>query len=118
MAAELAVGDHLLINDGLIELKVKHIENSKIHCVVIEGGLLSDKKGLNRKGGGLAARTLTDKDIADLHTAIQAEVDYVSLSFVKDAEDIRHARKLMEAFGAKSTLLLPKLSARSFGTSY
>ncbi|HHT0593452.1 TPA: pyruvate kinase [Legionella anisa] len=101
LSRELNPGDHLLLNDGLVELQVMSIAHSKIHCSVIEGGVLSDLKGLNRKGGGLAARTMTDKDKRDLHTAIEAEVDYISLSFVKDAEDIRHTRALMTQFGKK-----------------
>ncbi|KTC81056.1 pyruvate kinase [Legionella cherrii] len=105
LARELAPGDHLLLNDGLIELEVKTITGSKIHCIVIEGGTLSDLKGLNRKGGGLAARTMTDKDKRDLHTAIEAEVDYISLSFVKDAEDIRHTRALITEFGKKIPII-------------
>ncbi|WP_392538552.1 pyruvate kinase [Legionella sp. 227] len=105
LARELAPGDHLLLNDGLIELEVKTISGSKIHCIVIEGGILSDLKGLNRKGGGLAARTMTDKDKRDLHTAIEAEVDYISLSFVKDAEDIRHTRALITEFGKKIPII-------------
>ncbi|MDR3441980.1 MAG: pyruvate kinase [Legionella sp.] len=106
---ELAPNDYLLINDGLIELQVNEISGSKIHCTVIEGGILTDLKGLNRKGGGLAARTLTDKDKRDLATAIKAEVDYISLSFVKDAEDIRQARALMHEMGAKKTPIIAKI---------
>ncbi len=109
LSKELATGDYLLLNDGLIELEVSKISGSKIYCTVIEGGVLSDLKGLNRKGGGLAARTLTDKDINDLRIAIQAEVDYVSLSFVKDAEDIRNARVLMKEYGAKATPIIAKI---------
>ncbi|KGP64064.1 pyruvate kinase [Legionella norrlandica] len=109
LAKELNIGDHLLINDGLIELKVTQISESKIHCKVLEGGVLTDLKGLNRKGGGLAARTLTEKDKNDLRTAIEAEVDYISLSFVKDAEDIRHTRALMKEYGAKITPIIAKI---------
>ena len=109
LANELEVGDHLLLNDGLIELKVTQIAAPKIHCIVIEGGVLTDLKGLNRKGGGLAARTLTEKDVKDLRTAIEAEVDYVSLSFVKDAADIRNARALMAEFGAQKTPIIAKI---------
>lgn len=109
LANELSIGDHLLINDGLIELEVIEISGSKIHCKVLEGGILSDLKGLNRKGGGLAARTLTEKDRNDLRTAIEAEVDYISLSFVKDAEDIRHAQALMKEYGAKITPIIAKI---------
>jgi len=109
LANELATGDHLLLNDGLIELEVAKIDHSKIHCKVIEGGVLTDLKGLNRKGGGLAARTLTDKDINDIQTAIKAEVDYICLSFVKDAQDVRNARALLEQFDAKKTLIIAKI---------
>lgn len=109
LAAELNPDDYLLLNDGLIELKVNSISGSKIHCTVIEGGILKDLKGLNKKGGGLAARTLTDKDKRDLKTAIDAEVDYISLSFVKDAEDIRRTRALMQEFGAKKTYIIAKI---------
>ncbi len=109
LASELSIGDHLLINDGLIELEVIEISGSKIHCKVVEGGVLTDLKGLNRKGGGLAARTLTEKDRNDLRTAIEAEVDYISLSFVKDAEDIRQARALMKDYGAKITPIIAKI---------
>lgn len=109
LAKELAVGDFLLINDGLIELEVLRIIDSKIYCKVIEGGILSDKKGLNRKGGGLAARTLTEKDLKDLQTAVKAEVDYISLSFVKDAQDIRHARSLIKELGGKETPIIAKI---------
>lgn len=109
LADELKAGDHLLLNDGVIELAVTRIDNHKIHCLVVEGGVLADLKGLNRKGGGLAARTLTSKDIQDMRTAIEAEVDYISLSFVKDANDIRHARALMNEFGAKETPIIAKI---------
>ncbi|CAM2840865.1 pyruvate kinase [Legionella worsleiensis] len=109
LANELSKGDHLLLNDGLIELEVINIIGSKIYCQVIEGGVLSDLKGLNRKGGGLAARTLTEKDINDLRIAIGAEVDYVSLSFVKDAQDIRNIKALMTQFDAKITPVIAKI---------
>ncbi|HAT9398012.1 pyruvate kinase [Legionella pneumophila] len=109
LANELSISDHLLINDGLIELEVIEISGSKIHCKVVEGGVLTDLKGLNRKGGGLAARTLTEKDRNDLRTAIEAEVDYISLSFVKDAEDIRQARALMKDYGAQITPIIAKI---------
>ncbi|CEG55674.1 pyruvate kinase [Legionella fallonii] len=109
LANELSVGDHLLLNDGVIELEVMQINVHKIHCLVIEGGVLTDLKGLNRKGGGLAARALTEKDIEDMRTAIKAEVDYICLSFVKDAADILHARKLMQEFGALTTPIIAKI---------
>lgn len=109
LAHELIPGDYLLINDGLVELIVNTIQGSKIHCTVIEGGIVTNLKGLNRKGGGLAARTLTDKDKQDLRSAIAAEVDYISLSFVKDAEDIRHARALINEYGSLPIPIIAKI---------
>jgi pyruvate kinase len=109
LAHELILGDHLLLNDGLIELEVKQISGSKIRCLVIEGGLLTDFKGLNRKGGGLAARTLTKKDKQDLCIAIKAEVDYIGLSFVKDAKDIHRARALLNKLGAPKIHIIAKI---------
>lgn len=109
LANELALGDHLLLNDGLIELQVTQINDKKIQCLVIEGGVLSDMKGLNLKGGGLAARALTEKDIADLSTAVEAQVDYISLSFVKDAYDIRQTRNLLTELGAAHTPIIAKI---------
>jgi pyruvate kinase len=106
---ELAPGDSLLLNDGLIELEVLTINASQIHCTVIEGGLLADKKGLNRKGGGLAARTLTEKDKTDLQIAIKAGVDYINLSFVKDANDIHSARALLAQYGAAEMPIIAKI---------
>ena len=109
LANELTVGDFLLLNDGLIELEVTAIDESKIHCQVIEGGVLANLKGLNRKGGGLAARTLTDKDKQDLRIAVDADVDYISLSFVKDAKDIQNARQLMSEMGARRIPIIAKI---------
>lgn len=106
---EVHPGDQLLLNDGLISLQVVRIVNFKIHCVVLEGGELSDRKGLNKKGGGLSARTLTEKDKQDLQTAIAAQVDYISLSFVKDAQDIRQTRLLLAQNNSQQTAIIAKI---------
>jgi pyruvate kinase len=79
-------------------LRVTAITPPQIECLVVEGGRLSNNKGINRKGGGLAARTLTHKDKQDLETAVGLDVDYITLSFVKDATDINHTRKLLAKY--------------------
>ena len=106
---EVKAGDTLLLNDGLIELKVVNVTPPLVVCVVIEGGVLQNNKGLNRKGGGLAARALTAKDKLDMCTAVTAGVDYLSLSFVKDAEDIAEARALLDALGASDLPIIAKI---------
>lgn len=94
LPAECAAGDILLLNDGLIELRVKDVEGSEVRCTVVAGGVLSNNKGLNRKGGGLTAKALTDKDREDVKTAAAMDVDYLALSFPRDAADVDEARAL------------------------
>ncbi len=96
---KVSTEDLLLLDDGLISLKVVSINRDKIHCVVIVGGSLRDNKGLNRLGGGLVSSELSPKSIKDLKTALQANVDYIALSFISKAIDIEVARKQIADFG-------------------
>ena len=92
-------GDVLLLNDGLLELQVDRIEGSRVICTVLVGGTLSDHKGVNRKGGGLSAKALTEKDLNDIITAADMEVDFLALSFPRDADDVNDARRHFQAAG-------------------
>lgn len=96
---EININDILLLDDGRIELKVEKISNSKIISKVIHGGLLYDSKGLNRKGGGLSASAISDKDINDIKVAAEIGVDYLAVSFAREAKDIDMARKLLKEAG-------------------
>ncbi len=89
-------GDCLLLDDGRIELQVDRVDDSRIICTVKTGGELSDKKGINRKGGGLSAAALTVRDHEDLKAAAAMQVDYIAVSFVRHASDIQTARKILE----------------------
>lgn len=93
---DVNVDDILLLDDGRLSFKVKKILGSEIHCTVLVGGELSNHKGINRQGGGLSARALTDKDIKDLHCAVAQTVDYIAISFPRDAADINQARDLIK----------------------
>lgn len=86
-------GDTLLLDDGLLELEVTQVEGTRVHCIVTQGGELSDHKGVNRKGGGLSARALTNKDREDIVTAAEMDVDFLALSFPRDSDDIDDARQ-------------------------
>ena len=88
-------GDTLLLNDGLIVLEVTGVKGTRIDTRVVLGGELSNRKGVNRKGGGISAPALTDKDRADIRFAAQHGLDYLALSFVRDAKDVNEARKLL-----------------------
>lgn len=98
-------GATLLLDDGRIELWVEKVEGAEIHCTVVQGGVVSDNKGINRKGGGLSAAALTEKDIEDIKTAAALKADYLAISFPKTAADIRQARDLLKAAGGKSLIV-------------
>ncbi|MEX0431114.1 pyruvate kinase [Spiribacter insolitus] len=96
---DVAPGDILLLADGLIRLRVERIEGTRIHTTVVVGGMLSDRKGINRLGGGLSVRALTDKDRVDIKLAAELEADYVAVSFPRDGADIDEARSLLRDAG-------------------
>ncbi|HEX7325977.1 MAG TPA: pyruvate kinase [Rhodanobacteraceae bacterium] len=102
---DLHPGDHLLLDDGLVELEVRRIDGAQIHCGVVIGGKLSDRKGLNRKGGGLSLDALSDKDRADIKLAAELNADFLAVSFVRSGEDVREARKLLRAAGGDGRLI-------------
>ncbi|MBC8519796.1 MAG: pyruvate kinase [Gammaproteobacteria bacterium] len=93
---DVSRGDSLLLDDGRIVLWVSEIDERKICCRVTTGGKLSDNKGINLQGGGLSACALTEKDKNDLKIAAKMQADYIAVSFVRSAEDVREARKLLE----------------------
>ncbi|MBI5333452.1 MAG: pyruvate kinase [Burkholderiales bacterium] len=87
-------GDTLLLNDGLIVLTVEDVRGEAVHTRVKIGGELSNNKGINKQGGGLTAPALTAKDMEDIKTAMSVQVDYVAVSFPKNATDMEMARQL------------------------
>jgi len=92
---DVIADDILLLNDGLITLIVKKIDASRVICEVVQGGELSNHKGINKKGGGLTAKALTDKDRDDLIFAVKMDVDYLAISFPRNAQDIHEAQNLI-----------------------
>jgi pyruvate kinase len=105
---DVGPGDILLLNDGLIVLEVTEVDGPRVMTRVVVGGELSNNKGLNRKGGGLSAGALTDKDRADIKTAAKLGVDYLAVSFPRAAEDMREARRLLRDAGG-SGLVVAKI---------
>jgi pyruvate kinase len=95
------VGDILLLDDGRVELEVTAIDNCKIITKVVIGGALSNNKGINRKGGGLSAPALTEKDKRDIKTAALMDVDYLAVSFPRTADDMKLAEKLAKQAGCE-----------------
>ena len=97
LPTDVKPGDVLLLDDGRLVFNVESIEGSRIHCRVIVGGELSNHKGINRQGGGLTAKALTDKDKEDLITAVGLGADYIAISFPRSAADILEAQALIVA---------------------
>src|SRR5690349_8265510 len=97
--------DVLLLDDGLVSLEVIEVGDRTIRCSVLAGGRLSDRKGINRLGGGLTVAALSDKDRADIALTAELEADFLAVSFVKTAEDIEQARALLKAAGGTAALV-------------
>jgi pyruvate kinase len=95
LAADLQPGDAVALDDGFIRLRVDHIEGDTVHTIVEDGGPLSDNKGLNLPGVSITAAAITDKDRRDLPFAVsELGADYIALSFVRSADDVREAKAL------------------------
>ncbi|MEA3291023.1 MAG: pyruvate kinase, partial [Pseudomonadota bacterium] len=90
-------GDTLLLDDGALALWIEEVAGHEITTRVVVGGELSDSKGVNRQGGGLSAAALTEKDREDIRLAVKLGVDYLAVSFARDAGDLELARELMRA---------------------
>lgn len=105
LVRDVVSGDTLLLNDGQIVLTVSDISGSKVHCSVVRGGVLSNRKGLNKQGGGLTADALTDKDRQDIVIAARLDVDFLAVSFVRDADDVHESRRLLRDAGGSGHIV-------------
>lgn len=105
LANDVKADDTLLIDDGKIVLQINSVEGNIIDCKVITGGELSNNKGINLQGGGLSASALTDKDIEDMKHAAAIKVDFIAISFPRDANDVKKARQMMEECDCAAQLI-------------
>jgi pyruvate kinase len=99
IAEDVKPGDTILLDDGLIELKVIEIKSKKVKCEVVDGGLLKSHKGVNLPGVNVRIPSLTEKDIQDLKFGLENGVDIVALSFVRKKKDVVDLLSKMEEFG-------------------
>ena len=109
----LEVGDRVLLDDGRIELIVRSVAPGRAQCSVLRGGLLGERKGVSVPGRPLALPALTEKDIEDLKLAVELEVDYLALSFVRRPDDVLSCQEHLAALGSKAPVIakLEKLEA-------
>lgn len=105
LAEDVESGDRILLDDGNIELRVEKIKHTDIDCKVIHGGVLKDNKGMNLPGVNVSAPALTEKDRLDALFAIDLGVDFLALSFVRQASDLIELRSLVEENGGNTALI-------------
>jgi len=105
LASDLSPGDRILLADGVMELEVEAIEDTEIECVVTQGGLLEDRKGINLPRVDVSAPCLTDKDKDDARFLLELGVDYLGLSFVRRASDVRELKSLIDECGANAGIV-------------
>ncbi|MEZ8322501.1 pyruvate kinase [Vibrio cyclitrophicus] len=113
---DVSANDILLLDDGRVQLKVTKVEGCRVHTEVIIGGPLSNNKGINKKGGGLSAEALTEKDKRDIVTAAQIKVDYLAVSFPRNGEDMHYARQLAREVGLEAHLVAKVERAETVAT--
>jgi len=98
-------GDSILLDDGLLELIVRHKRKDTITCQVINGGWLKENKGINLPGVAVSAPSLTGKDIRDMNFGIKMGVDYFALSFVRSADDVKELKERIRKQGADTPVI-------------
>jgi len=104
-AEDAQPGMQVLLDDGLMEMRVIRVEGDKVICEVVEGGLLKQRKGVNFPNINLKLPSLTEKDKRDLEFGIGHDVDWISLSFVRTADDIRELKSLIESKGVMKPVI-------------
>ncbi len=106
---DVTVGTKILIDDGLIEMHVKEIKGTDIVCTVINGGYVSNHKGVNVPGAHINMEFLSEIDKSDIIFGIENDVDFVAASFVRCADDVRQIRSLLNENGGKAIKIISKI---------
>ena len=102
---DVAEGNRILIDDGLIELKVQEVNDTDIVCQVVNGGELGEKKGVNVPNVKIKLPALTDKDKADIRFGIEQGFDFIAASFVRTADAVREIREILDAAGSSMQII-------------
>ncbi len=106
---DLKAGGSILIDDGLIELRVDRIEDTEIYCTVLNGGVISDRKGVNVPNADLSMPFISEKDYQDICFGIENGFDIIATSFTRTADDIIEIRKILEEKNAADIKIIAKI---------
>jgi pyruvate kinase len=101
---DVRAGDTLLLDDGMMQLRVERVEGERIINTVLNDGALSDRKGLNRLGGGLSLGALTDRDRELIAVAAEIGADFIAVSFCRNAADMEEARAIARSHGSDAAM--------------
>jgi pyruvate kinase len=105
LAEDVRLGDRILLDDGMLELRVEAVAGSDIACTVTTGGVLKDRKGMNLPGVVVSSPALTEKDREDARFALELGVDFLALSFVRRPSDVSDLKELIAAAGATTPVI-------------
>ena len=109
LAEDVEAGTHILIDDGLVELVVDSITDLDIKCTVLNGGKISDKKGVNVPNVELSMPYISPKDRKDLVFGVQHGFDFIAASFARTAEDIEEIRTILKQYGGEDIQIIAKI---------
>ena len=105
LPGDVAPGDVLLLDDGMVQLRVDAVEGERIINTVLNDGVLSNRKGLNKQGGGLSLGAITERDRELIAIAAGMDADFIAVSFCRNAEDMHEARRVARAHGSHAALV-------------
>ena len=105
LPGDVQAGDVLLLDDGMVQLQVQEVEGERIVTRVLNDSVLSDRKGLNKQGGGLSLGAITERDRELIRLAAQIGVDFIAVSFCRNAQDMQEARREAQAAGSQASLV-------------
>jgi len=109
LADDVKLGDRLLLDDGLIELDILDINGKEIECIIMNGGVLGEKKGMNVPNVSIKLPALTKKDIEDIKFGIKNDIDYIAASFIRSAEDVKSIKDVLKENNGESVHIISKI---------
>ena len=112
LANEVSVGTRILINDGIIEVRVKEIKGKDVVCEVVNGGKLTNRKSINIPNSTINLPSITEKDISDIKFGIEKGFDYIAASFVRKPEDVLNIKKVLNENGGSHIKIIAKIENR------